>query len=120
MRQHPYILEKPILIGRRPGWARVAELWATAWPKRSKWRAPDGSEEEQVTHEVRLRFRSDLAPGMRLRRGARHLLIHHVEDVDGRGRYQLCQCEERVPFVQPQPEEEAAGEQAGAPAGDQT
>lgn len=113
MRQHPYILEKPILVGRRPAWARVTQVWATAWPKRSKWRAPDGSEEEQLTHEVRLRFRADMAPGMRLRRGPRALLIHHVEDVDGRGRYQLCQCEERVPFVQPQAASDAPAAEEG-------
>ena len=100
MRQHPYALEKPILVGRRTGWTRVAEVWAVARPTRSKWSAPDGSEEQHVTHEVRLRFRADLVPGMRLRRGRRTLFIHHVEDVDGRARYQLCQCEERVPFVQ--------------------
>ncbi len=101
MRQHPYILEKPILVGQRPGWARVADVWAVARLRRGKWRATDGGEKELLTHEVRLRFRADVVPGMRLRRGQRTLLIHYVDDVGGRGRYQLCQCEERVPFAQP-------------------
>ena len=41
-----------------------------------------------------LRWRDDLAGGMRLRKGARLFVIRTFRDPDEAGRYALCDCEE--------------------------
>lgn len=44
-----------------------------------------------------IRFRNDVAHGMRFLLGGRALLIRAVTDPDMRGRHLLCRCEEFAP-----------------------
>jgi SPP1 family predicted phage head-tail adaptor len=48
-----------------------------------------------LTHRIWLRWRSDIAQGMRLRRGERLFWIGSFEDPDETGRYLICHCEEK-------------------------
>nr|WP_281502894.1 phage head closure protein [Ancylobacter crimeensis] len=50
-----------------------------------------------LTHRVTLRGRSEVAPGDRLRLGARRLVVGAVHDPDGRGRIVECLCTEETP-----------------------
>lgn len=49
---------------------------------------------ESVTHRVTLRWRANLASGMRFTRGQRILSIVTVHDPDERGRYLVCRVRE--------------------------
>ena len=50
--------------------------------------------EQSTSIRVDLRWRSDIAAGMRLVFRDRILLIHAVQDVDGTRRFLTCACEE--------------------------
>ena len=48
------------------------------------------------THRIWLRFRTDVAAGMRLRKGARIFWIGGTEDPDDSKRYLICHCQEKA------------------------
>ncbi|MFK8252230.1 head-tail adaptor protein [Ancylobacter terrae] len=50
-----------------------------------------------LTHTVSVRAPATLAPGDRLRLGARIFVIEAVSDTDGRGRRLACRCREETP-----------------------
>lgn len=49
---------------------------------------------ESVTHRVTLRWRENIASGMRFTKGARRFNIVTVHDPDERGRYLVCRVRE--------------------------
>lgn len=49
---------------------------------------------ESVTHRVTLRWRENIASGMRFTKGARRFTIVTVHDPDERGRYLVCRVRE--------------------------
>jgi SPP1 family predicted phage head-tail adaptor len=50
-----------------------------------------------LTHRIWLRWRPDIAAGMRLRKGARIFWIGATQDPDETERYLICHCEEKGP-----------------------
>jgi SPP1 family predicted phage head-tail adaptor len=50
---------------------------------------------ETVTHRITVRFRVDLASGMRLARGGRVFEVVSVHDPDETGRYLVCRAREK-------------------------
>jgi SPP1 family predicted phage head-tail adaptor len=72
----------------------VASLWARIEPVAETREERAGSEVFTLTHRIWLRFRSDVRPGMRLRKGARLFAIGAWRDPDETGRYLVCLCEE--------------------------
>lgn len=98
--RHRLTLEAPVRISDGAGgafetWQSIAELFAAM-------RAIGGNEAVahdrvtgRITHEFWLRPRGDLAPGLRIRLGARIFHIHAVLIADEHGRRMRCLCEER-------------------------
>ncbi|MGB3812449.1 MAG: phage head closure protein [Shinella sp.] len=79
------------------GFAALATLWARIEPVAARADEAAGTLPVTVTHRIWLRRRSDLAGGMRLRKGARRFAIRAFRDPDETGRYTLCDCEEIKP-----------------------
>ena len=75
----------------------MASLWAHIEPVAVKADEVAGTMRMTVTHRIRLRWRGDLAGGMRLRKGARLFEIRAFCDPDETGRYLVCDCEEIKP-----------------------
>lgn len=76
-------------------WALVAEMWGDLAPASGAEAVVAESISGRVSHVMHMRHRSDVAPAMRLRSGARVLDIVAVLDVDGRGRFLKCFCVEK-------------------------
>ena len=96
------VLERPEETPDGQGGAAVsfiamASLWAHIEPVAAKADEAAGTVRVTVTHRIRLRWRGDLAGGMRLRRGVRLFAIRAFRDPDEKGRYIICDCEEIKP-----------------------
>lgn len=78
-------------------WQPVATVWAEIAPISGREVVVADGLSARVTHEVRLRYRADLAPEMRFTSAGRVLDIRVVRDVDGRKRWLSCLCEETLP-----------------------
>lgn len=72
----------------------VASTWARIEPLSQPSDEQAGADVFTLTHRVWLRFREDVAGGMRLRKGARVFSIKAWCDPDETGRYLTCLCEE--------------------------
>jgi SPP1 family predicted phage head-tail adaptor len=75
-------------------WAPVATLWGRLEPVSALSEEVASGLQQRLTHRVTLRFRADVAAGMRLSRRERRFEIRTVRDPDESGRYLVCQCEE--------------------------
>ena len=96
------VLERPEETPDGQGGATVsliamASLWAHIEPVATKADEAAGTLRVTVTHRIRLRWRDDLAGGMRLRRGGRLFAIRAFRDPDETRRYLICDCEEIKP-----------------------
>ncbi len=92
-------LEMPMPVsdgqgGIVPGYAIVTSLWARIEPVSALDSERAGEAVFSVTHRVWIRFRSDVAAGMRFRKGARLFVVRAFFDPDERRRYLVCRCEE--------------------------
>jgi SPP1 family predicted phage head-tail adaptor len=81
--------------GYSESWIAVGEIWGLI-------RAIGGTERFQhdrmagtVSHEIVVRHRDGLTPGLRLRIGLHRYHLRAVFAADNRRRYLICQCEER-------------------------
>lgn len=81
--------------GHIEGWAEIASFFAKLEPAFARAVFGGDQTRESVTHLVTLRFRSDVASGMRFRTGDRCFAILTVHDPDESGRYLVCRTEER-------------------------
>lgn len=72
----------------------VADLWARIEPLTADVEEVAGAGRVIVTHHVWLRFRTEVAAGMRLIKGTRRFAIESVRDPDETGRFLLCRCRE--------------------------
>lgn len=93
------VLERPVEVpdgqgGVTRSFSALASLWACIEPVVAKADEAAGALPVTVTHRIWLRWRDDLAGGMRLRKGARLFVIRAFRDPDEAGRYALCDCEE--------------------------
>lgn len=71
-------------------WGEIAAVWARLEPVSSASPIWAGRTLDEVTHRVTIRFRDDVAAGMRFTKGARCFLVRTVVDPDERGRYLVC------------------------------
>lgn len=83
--------------GATRGWSLVATVWARIEAPRGGTRLAADRLEAAITHRVTLRWRDGVAATMRLRLGARILLIRAARDPDGRRRSLVLDCEEIAP-----------------------
>jgi len=96
------VLERPEETPDGQGGAAVsfiamASLWAHIEPVAAKADEAAGTLRVTVTHRIRLRWRGDLAGGMRLRKGERLFEIRAFCDPDETRRCLVCDCEEIKP-----------------------
>jgi SPP1 family predicted phage head-tail adaptor len=76
-------------------WQPVAEVWAAIWSREMDETFAHGHVAGKATHDVWMRYRSDVTPDMRIRFGARVFDIRGALDVEDRGRWLKCPVEER-------------------------
>lgn len=92
-------LERPVETpdgqgGAVVGFEAVADVWARIEPLAAGVEEVAGAGRVIVTHHVWLRFRADLAAGMRFAKGTRRFVVESVRDPDETGRSLLCRCRE--------------------------
>ncbi|SFG42871.1 phage head closure protein [Methylobacterium gossipiicola] len=100
-RRRRFVLERPVEESdgfggtlRRfvPGPLLWGSLEAIGAPERVRGGRADAVE----THRVRLAYRPDVSPPMRLAAGPRRFAIRAAADPDGRGRELVCRVEELI------------------------
>lgn len=83
--------------GAVESWNVLRSLWAAIEPVSDASHERASAEGVTITHRVWLAHRSDIAAGMRFRKGRRILAIRAVMDPDETGRFIVCRCEEENP-----------------------
>lgn len=83
--------------GVTTGFEERASAWALIEPMTCAVVQQADGESFTLTHRVWLRYRRDVAAGMRLRKGARVFRILATQDPDESRRYLICHCEETGP-----------------------
>lgn len=78
-------------------WVGVSGLFARIAPIAGREIVTADGMQARVTHEVIVRAGLEIKPQMRFRETLRVLEIRAVLDLDGRGRWLKCLCEERLP-----------------------
>lgn len=81
--------------GASETWVGIGEVWARVRPLSGEERADADALAGVVSHEVVIRYRTDLAPEMHFRRGERLFDIRAVLDLDDNRRFLRCLVEER-------------------------
>ncbi len=82
------------LGGHALTWNEVTTLFGRIEPLAQTSRFGAGQTLEESTHRITLRFRGNVASGMRLVREARVFDILTVHDPDETGRYLMCRVKE--------------------------
>lgn len=98
--RHRVMIEKPERTSDGAGgatieWQNVAEVRAAIW---SRSASEDFSADRiagTATHDIWVRYRSDVTPDMRIRYGNRVFAILGAIDVEDRSRWLKCPSEER-------------------------
>ncbi len=80
--------------GHTESWSEIATVFARIEPVSAESRFGAGQTRETATHRFTLRFRSDLASGMRFTRAGRIFEILTAHDPDETGRYLVCRTRE--------------------------
>lgn len=75
-------------------WSAVATVWAKIEPLSAFQRLKAEQLESCVTHQVSIRYRTDVKTGMRIAYDGRYLAIKTVIDDGERGRWLVLSCEE--------------------------
>ncbi|WKL20629.1 phage head closure protein [Agrobacterium tumefaciens] len=83
--------------GAAESWNVLRSLWAAIEPVSDSSHERASAEGVTIAHRVWLAHRSDIAAGMRFRKGRRILAIRTVMDPDETGRFIVCRCEEENP-----------------------
>lgn len=81
--------------GSATAWREVAEVWGAVSDTSGKEKAGHDRIGGEVSHQITIRYRSDLKPAMRFRRGDEIFELLAVLDPDGRKRFLNCLCERR-------------------------
>ncbi|GJE19329.1 head-tail adaptor protein [Methylobacterium marchantiae] len=71
-------------------------LWGTLDGTGQSERARGGRSDAVATHRIRIAYRADVTPSMRLVSGPRRFAIRAAGDPDGRGRDLVCEVEELI------------------------
>jgi SPP1 family predicted phage head-tail adaptor len=77
-----------------PGFALVTSLWARIEPFSVNEEKRVDADVFTVTHRIWIRFREDIAAGMRFRKGTRFFTVRAFHDPDETRRYLVCRCTE--------------------------
>lgn len=81
--------------GMTIGWVEEAQIWAALEPVSVQVAQEAQQQVETASHQVTIRYRSDVASGWRFVFGTRHLVIVDISDPDERGNYLVCTVEEQ-------------------------
>ena len=73
----------------------TASAWALIEPVSEAVEEEASSQIFHRTHRIWLRYRTDVAAGMRLRKGGRLFWIGGTQDPDDSRRYLICHCQEK-------------------------
>jgi SPP1 family predicted phage head-tail adaptor len=76
-------------------WNAVADVWAAVWSRDATENFVLDRVAGRATHDVWLRYRTDIKPEMRFRLDERVFDILGVIDFEDRGRWLRCPVEER-------------------------
>jgi len=95
-----FTLEHNMRIGDGGGgavssWVSVAQMWGSLTAVRGDEFFAEHRVQGRVSHEILLRYRSDVEPEMRLSLDGREFQILAVFDPDERRRWLKCLCEEQ-------------------------
>jgi SPP1 family predicted phage head-tail adaptor len=76
-------------------WQSIGVVWAALRPTASRETVASDGQSLHTSHEIWLRYRSDLTGAMRFRLGGRVFAIQSMRDPDERQRWLICQTDER-------------------------
>lgn len=82
--------------GASTGWSAVGLVWGAVRARTGSERLEADGAKGRITHDVIIRWRSDVTPAMRFRDGARALDIRAAFDPDDERRWLKCLCEEEA------------------------
>ncbi len=97
--RHRLRLQAPVDVSDGVGgfarsYQTIAHIWAMVSPIDASSQFIEQRFEQSTSFQVDLRWRGDIAAGMRLVFRDRILFIHTVRDTDGKRRSLTCVCEE--------------------------
>ena len=81
--------------GVTESWTEIDTVWARISPRIGREVVHADRITGMLIHEIFIRYRADVQPAMRFRKGQRVFHIQACEDVDERGAMLKCLCEER-------------------------
>jgi SPP1 family predicted phage head-tail adaptor len=98
--RHRIVIERAVRTNDDAGgatldWEAVAEVSAAIWPREAGESYGADHVAGKATHDIWMRYRSDVTPDMRVRCGTRVFDILGAIDVEDRGRWLKCPAEER-------------------------
>jgi SPP1 family predicted phage head-tail adaptor len=76
-------------------WQQIAVIWAALQPKSGREVVTGDGQALLTTHDVWLRYRTDLTGAMRFRLGTRVFEIQSIREPDESKRWLVCQTDER-------------------------
>ena len=82
--------------GRTQSFVRVADIYANIVPKSGKESYQRGKVQDETTHEIYIRYRSDIDATYRLVYDSRSFNIKELLNVDERDRFYKLSCTEGV------------------------
>lgn len=77
-------------------WADVDKVYVSIEPKNGSESFRQGQIQDKTTHELTMRYRTDIDTKYRIKYGARLFNINHIKNIDERDRFLLLTCEEGV------------------------
>jgi len=100
--RHRVVIEAPVAApdgagGEAVTWSVHATTWASIEPAGAREQVVAGGLTGVLTHRVTLRFRDDIAGGMRIACRGRHYRVLVAEDPDARRRYLTLKTEIETP-----------------------
>ena len=99
MLRHQVALQKPTNTtdaggGATKSYTTLATLWASIKPVSGSEKYRQGQVQETATHQITVRFRSDIGTNYRIVYESRNFNIKHIRNIDERDRYLLLICNE--------------------------
>lgn len=97
--RHRLTLQKPIysrdeIGGTMIAWHDVAAIWGSIEPLRGEERFQFQKMQTRQNFKISVRFRADIVPDLRLKKGNRLFLIRSISDIDEQNRMLVLFCEE--------------------------
>lgn len=82
--------------GVTTAWSTFSSAWASIRPVSAKERFFAYKNEHNITHVIKIRYRTGLATSMRILYNGRIIRIHGIRDENEAHRYLILDCEEGV------------------------